>query len=245
MLHNDIKAFLCGKIKYITWLILVIWLCHNACPVFCDEDSSAPGIKNVGADETLSKILDSIEKKYHKAGFKTDFIQSSILQAMNITDTASGQAIFKYPGMMKWEYEKPEKQSIITDGKNLWIYRPDDNQVTVREFPSLFGEGRGAGFLSDIRVLRKKFLISEEEGDNVSYRLKLIPGNKNPELSSGLSMIILHVSKKDFSVTEIVTYNEYGDETHIELKNIDFTANPDDSAFLFKIPENTDIIQLD
>ncbi len=241
MLRNDIKAFLCGKKIYMTWLILVIWLCHNACPVFCEEGLPVSGIKNVGAGETLSKILDSIEKKYHKAGFKTDFIQASILQAMNITDTASGQAIFKYPGMMKWEYEKPEKQSVITDGKNLWIYRPDDNQVTVGEFPSLFGEGRGAGFLSDIRVLRKKFLISEEEGDKVSYKLKLIPGNKNPELS----MIMLHVSKKDFSVTEIVTYNEYGDETHIELKNIDFTANPDDSAFLFKIPENTDIIQLD
>ncbi|MBW2219518.1 MAG: outer membrane lipoprotein carrier protein LolA [Deltaproteobacteria bacterium] len=241
MLRNEIKIFLNGKIKYITWMILVIWLCHNACPVFCEEGLPVSGIKNVEADETLSEILDNIEKKYHNAGFKTDFIQSSILQALNITDKASGQAIFKYPGMMKWEYEKPEKQSIITDGKNLWIYRPDDNQVIVAEFPSLFGEGRRAGFLSDIGVLRKKFLISEEEGDKVSYKLKLIPGNKNPELS----MIILHVYKKDFSVTEVVTYNEYGDETRIELKNIDFTANPDDSVFLFKIPENTDIIQLD
>jgi len=26
--------------------------------------------------------------------------------------------------MMRWEYEKPERQVIITDGKKLWIFRP-------------------------------------------------------------------------------------------------------------------------
>jgi outer membrane lipoprotein carrier protein len=147
--------------------------------------------------------------------------------------------------MMKWEYEKPEKQSIITDGNRLWIYRPLDNQVAVGQFPSLFGGGRGAGFLSDISILRKNFTISEEQGTKDSYILKLIPGRENRELSKALSKVILHVSKKDYTVIKIVTYNMYGDETKIELHNIDFTINPDKSVFAFPIPENTDIIQLD
>jgi len=202
-----------------------------------------------GSEDTLDDIIRKIEKKYHKAGFRTEFVQSSVLKALEITDTASGQALFKYPGMMKWEYETPEKQSIITDGKEIWIYRPQDNQVTVGKFPSLFGDGKGAGFLSDIKSLRKNFSITEEKRNTDSYILKLIPKNEARELSrevtQALSKVMLYVSTTDYIVTKIITYNMYGDETKIELKNIDFTESPEASVFRFAIPEDTDVIQLD
>jgi len=236
MLHKAINALYTYR-RHLMVMAAVIFLCRGA-------DQAA-----AGDDVTLDGIISHIEKKYHKAGFRTEFIQLSVLKALDITDTASGHALFNYPGMMKWEYEEPEKQSIITDGKNLWIYRPMDNQVTVGKFPSLFGGGKGAGFLSDIKSLRKNFNITEEKRTGENFILKLIPEDKSRELpqevSRALSKIIIYVSTKDYTVTRVITHNVYGDETEIQLMNIDFSIRPDPSVFKFSIPEHTDVIQLD
>src|SRR5512139_1321965 len=98
----------------------------------------------------LDYILKEVEKRYTATQFAADFLQESTIKAMEITDFASGRLYVRYPGMMRWEYEKPERQVIITDGQKLWIYRPQDNLVMVGGAPVFFRDGKGASFLSDI-----------------------------------------------------------------------------------------------
>ena len=42
----------------------------------------------------------------------------------------SGTAYFRKPGKMRWEYEKPEKNLFLVDGKNAWFYTPVDHTAT-------------------------------------------------------------------------------------------------------------------
>ena len=196
-------------------------------------------------DLTVDQILQNVENKYTNSKFSADFIQRSTIKAMNITDTATGKVYIKYPGMMRWEYEKPERQIIITDGDKLWIYRPEDNQVMTGKAPTFFRDGKGASFLSDIRLVRKKFDISLEahqpaESD-LFYLLKLIPREKTLDISE----IRLMVSRKTFSVLQVMTLNFYGDETRIDLVNFTFGVDMDDSLFSFTIPEGVDVVQID
>ena len=123
------------------------------------KDSNPPG---KASNPTLSQIMKGIEKKYALSGFSARFFQSSTIKAMDITDTASGRLLIKHPGMMRWEYEEPDRQIIISDGFQLWIYRPDDNQVMIGKAPAFFGDGKGASFLSDISRIRENFTISLE-----------------------------------------------------------------------------------
>ncbi|MBA4367414.1 MAG: outer membrane lipoprotein carrier protein LolA [Desulfobacterium sp.] len=193
-------------------------------------------------ERVVNGILDCVEKRYSGRGFSARFFQTSTLQAMKITDSANGQAFFKKPGMMKWEYIKPDRQQIITDGTSLWIYRPDDKQVTVGTFPSFFSNGKGAGFLSDISLIRKKFIVTI--GDSLvasENMLKLWPREKNIDIS----VIQLSISAETCNVIRVVTYNAYGDETRIELTDIDFSDSQPDSTFQFTIPPGTDIVRMD
>jgi outer membrane lipoprotein carrier protein len=161
---------------------------------------------------------------------------------MEITDTASGKAFFKRPGRMRWEYEMPDPQIIISDSKTLWIYRPDDNQVMIGSSPSFFGDGKGASFLSDMKLIRKKFSITLEKKADYGYHvLKLLPKEKTFDVSA----IYLSVSAMTFDVFRIVTHNSYGDETRIALSNIQFKLNLDDSMFSFQIPKGVEVLQLD
>ena len=67
---------------------------------------------------SLDDILAGMEKRYSGVGFSARFEQRSILKAMDLVDTASGSILVKRPGKMRWSYETPERQLIITDGVN-------------------------------------------------------------------------------------------------------------------------------
>ncbi len=193
-------------------------------------------------DLTLEQILDRLENHYTGKSFQADFIQESTIKAMDIVDYASGKVFVRYPGKMRWEYEKPEKQVIITDGRKLWIYHPADNQVMTGSAPAFFSDGKGASFLSDIRLVRRKFKITlQNSKDGYFYELRLQPLEKTLDVAD----IQLAVTKLSFTVVRIVTYNSYGDENRIEFTNHEFNVKLDDSLFSFDIPPGADVVQLD
>jgi len=195
-----------------------------------------------GQAVTLDQILNGIERRYDGKGFTAAFFQESILKAMQITDTAEGHLTVKRPGKMRWEYTIPEAQSIITDGRSMWIYRPTDNQVMVGKAPEYFGGGKGAGFLSDIRQLRKSFTILMQASENKDYyRLKLVPVKATSELAD----IIISATRSTFQIDQVVTHNAYGDETRIVLSDYRFDIEPSDELFNFAIPSGADVVKMD
>ena len=124
----------------------------------------------------LDYVLKELEKRYTGSQFSAEFLQESTIKTMEITDFAAGRLYVRYPGMMRWEYHKPERQVIVTDGRQLWIYRPQDNLVMTGSAPVFFRDGKGASFLSDISLIRKKFKISmvRAEGEYL-YELRMTP----------------------------------------------------------------------
>ena len=229
---------------------LFIFFCVKM--VFCIDSFAASEAASGLAEDIFSlsvdEVLDRVEDRYAVSGFSARFVQESTIKALDITDTASGRMLVKRPNMMRWEYEKPERQLIITDSKKLWVYRPEDNQVITGKFPSLFGDGKGAGFLSNMKMIREKFFVAldkmekkEKKHKADCFLLKLSPKEKE----SGLSVIYLSISKKTFTVVQIITYNSYGDETKIELIDVQFNENQDESMFIFKIPEAAEILQFE
>jgi hypothetical protein len=46
--------------------------------------------------------------------------------------TSTGTFEFQRPGKFKFDYQKPFAQTIVADGKTLWLYDADLNQVTQR-----------------------------------------------------------------------------------------------------------------
>jgi outer membrane lipoprotein carrier protein len=195
-----------------------------------------------GPDLKLEQILDRVEAQYTNKSFKAEFAQESTLKAMDITDFAAGMMYVRYPGMMRWEYEKPEKQVIITDAKKLWIYRPADNQVMTGSAPAFFSDGKGASFLSDIKLVRQKFKISlGQSKDAFFYELILQPIEQTLDVTD----IRISVTKNTFTVIRIITYNSYGDQNRIELINHKFNVDLDDQLFSFDIPPGTDVLRID
>ena len=219
-------------VKSVQILVLLTAIVATALPAVVRADSMPP----------LDYILKELEKRYTGSQFSADFLQESTIKAMEITDFASGRVYVRYPGMMRWEYEKPERQAIITDGHKLWIYRPMDNQVMTGNAPVFFRDGKGASFLSDIRLVRQKFTITshQPEGENL-YELRLVPREK----TLNISQIRLYIVPRAFTIARIVTLDDYGDDTRIDIVNTQFNVELDPGLFKFDIPKGADVQKID
>ncbi len=202
--------------------------------VFCLTTASA-------LDEAalLNDLLEGIETRYSRQGFSTDFIQLSTLQALDITETATGTAYFSFPGKMRWEYKTPDVHQIITNSKILWIYRQQDNQVIQGNADKLFKAGAGGAFLSDISLIRKNFDMTLREITPEQARINMISKTNDPDVSS----IVITVDRQSHEIQQVITYNVYEDTTRFDFSNIRFLPF-DEALFEFKIPENTDIIYM-
>ncbi len=85
---------------------------------------------------TLTSSADSkvvvarLEARYRVA--KT--LQASFLERYTengrLVRAEAGTAYFKRPGKMRWEYQAPEKNLFLVDGKTAWFYVPADHSVT-------------------------------------------------------------------------------------------------------------------
>ena len=186
-------------------------------------------------------IIRRLEQKYNNADIKAAFSQESTLEAMDITDRASGRVWFKHPGMMRWEYESPDEHAIITDGETLWIHRPADNQVVVGDALAYFGNGKGASFLSNIELVKEEFAVEKLPSQKPGfYTLKLTPGEKTLDLKQ----ILLHIEKESFLIRHVVTENAYEDKTRITFETIEFAESIPIGKFQFDIPPGADVMQM-
>ena len=102
--------------------------------------------------ETPSALLRCVQTRYGALRDLTaSFTQESRVASLGRARTRAGRLFFQAPGLMRWEYDGPEPQLIVADGKQLWFHRPERKQVVVqavdaaftRQTPLLFLFGRG------------------------------------------------------------------------------------------------------
>ena len=130
-------------------------------------------------------------------------------------------------------YENCVNESLMTKNHE-W------EKINLGDAENFFKEGSGGSFLSDISIVREKYIIKIKENSESFFSLKLIPKRKTPEIQS----ILIIVSKQTYNIQKIITSNIYEDTIELGFHNIEF-KNIDDSVFEFIIPENTSVIDID
>src|SRR5262249_1725907 len=70
---------------------------------------------------------------------RASFEQKVVDRSGKPVQSSSGSFVFLRPGRFRWIYSKPIDQLIVGDGKQVWIYDRDLNQVTVRKISKALG----------------------------------------------------------------------------------------------------------
>ncbi len=91
-----------------------------------------------------------------------------------IAEQSAGRLQILRPDRFRWEYATPHAQLIVSDGKRLWLYDPDLEQVTVRALDKTLA-GTPAMLLSGSGDLRSGFDVERVERREGVFWVVLVP----------------------------------------------------------------------
>jgi outer membrane lipoprotein carrier protein len=88
--------------------------------------SLIPGVAFAGARDGLAAFSKGLK------GLDGTFSQQVFDAKGKLKESSSGKVALSAPRLFRWEYVKPYPQLIVADGKTVWVYDPDLQQVTKR-----------------------------------------------------------------------------------------------------------------
>lgn len=91
------------------------------CALLLVLSSTNPDIKQLAA---------RLEARYRNAHTLQATFLERYFENGQLTRSEGGIAYFRRPGKMRWEYESPERNLFLVDGKTAWFYVPADHTVT-------------------------------------------------------------------------------------------------------------------
>ncbi len=192
-----------------------------------------------GEAQNGNAYLRGIAKRYEAVQFfRAKFVQVSKAPGVVKNERASGIVYLRKDGKFRWDYDQPDIVLIISDGKTLWIYQPEDKQVMVdrtfrrrmKRFPYTFLKGMGnleRDFTA--RVLR-------QTGETVT----LILNPKRP--IKEIKAMEVTFNPHTFLIHRISWTSSQGVKTIISFKDIDITSKIPESIFRFEPPPGVDIV---
>ena len=132
----------------------------------------------------LNDVIATVEKSF-KAGsngqapvgdFTADFFQRTLLKREGREMRGDGVASVKLatetsPLMYRFQYYRPYQQEIVSDGKSLWIYHPENREVILSDVSFIYtrpgfnpDRDRAVNFLQGLGRISKDFQINYASG---------------------------------------------------------------------------------
>ena len=102
--------------------------------------SNAKTENTINSLESFLQGLNSLE---------VDFTQILMNENGRELERASGVLYLKKPGKFYWNYQHPYSQKIITNGKILWIFDEDLEQVTIKNIDNSISKTPAGIILAD------------------------------------------------------------------------------------------------
>jgi outer membrane lipoprotein carrier protein len=165
-----------------------------------------------------------------------EFVQVVQDKQGQVTERASGTLSISRPNRFRWDYQQPYAQTIVADGKKLWLYDPDLEQVTVRSLERGLG-ATPAMLLSGSGKVGDAFAAGPIEQRQGLTWYRLAPKQKGSDferVSLGFD------SRNELAAMELV--DKLRQTTTIEFSRVKRGAALADSLFRFVPPNGADVI---
>ena len=185
------------------------------------------GLAQAGAVDALKKFNNDSD------GISGSFSQT--VKSKKKTQTTNGTFQILRPGLFKWEYTKPYKQTIVGDGKTIWLYDVDLAQVTKSAQDQTIGDSPAA-ILSNKDALSASYTLKEDgSAGGIDYVLA------TPKRSNAGYQYI-RIGFKGDNLAAMQLKDSFGNETTISFSSLNTKPNLSRNAFKFTPPKGVDVL---
>lgn len=219
--------------KHTLFALFALAITFFAPAAFADtpQKADAAPSADAAAKPDAKQYVDAVQAYYDAAKTYSATFSQDYVTVDGIKKQSSGVVWFKKPGLMRWDYEKPEARYLISDGAFFYSWEPLYRQyckqdLAKSQLPTALTFLSGQGRIED------DFNVELEKVDGSRVTLRLLP--KQSSLSyTKINFEILMPTAKVYRVT---IFDAMGNTNKITFKSPEINAALDDASFKFVPP---------
>lgn len=167
--------------------------------------------------------------------FQARFHQSVFDSQGRLMEEAEGLFILERPGKFRWDYQQPYPQYIIADGKNIWFYDVDLEQVSVKSQKKAFAD-TPATLLSGNSLPQDKYMLRDIPSSDGLLWVELIPKDADSTFQ------VINLAFSELGLSQIIMKDGFDQQTRLVFTQV--VENPElpINAFVFTPPKGVDIV---
>jgi len=178
------------------------------------------------------KLLSEVRQDL--SGLEAVFVQYELVNDVEKVDLNTGRVWMQSPDRFRWHYKDPIEQLIVADGKQVWVYDEDLEQVTVKaqsnELNPIYV------IINDDKSQQHYDIKHEIQSQGIDW-VSLTP----KQASDDVKTVWLAIEKSQ--VKQIKVVNNFSQTLVFEFSDI--KKNPEFKTGLFKFtpPEGVDVVR--
>ena len=177
--------------------------------------------------------LDAFARGLHS--LRGDFSQTIYDAHGNITGSSHGRLALEAPRLFRWQVTDPYQQLIVADGKKVWVYEPDLQQVTVRDQGAEEAHSP-LTVLTDLSQLDGEFKATDVGTRDGLEWLRLVSRSKEPQFEYA------EIGFDASGPRRMVFKDTLGNRTEIAFSGWQRNPSLPADTFTFEPPKGTDVV---
>lgn len=194
----------------------------------------APAADSGGGAEGATERLDgwlaanrSFRARFSQSVFDEDGVEISV---------SGGTVAFRRPYRFRWDYDAPTPQIIVSDGRELWWYDIELEQVTVRPVDTAL-EGTPAELLAGPGRAGEHFRVAALDSVFGVDWFQLVPRGADAAFRA------LRIGLEGDEVRAIEMDDGFGQTTRIDFFDAEYNPPLADALFRFVPPPGADVVR--
>ena len=192
---------------------------------------SVAALASAGPREDFARYTQGLK------GLDGKFEQKVFEASGRMKEDSTGTVALSAPRLFRWEYVKPNPQTIVADGDHVWVYDPDLEQVTVKDQG---GEEQQSPLvvLIDPTELDRRYILADAGTQDGLKWISLAPKKKDDE--SDFKVALLGFDGNDLRDMKLT--DNLGQRTEIAFAG--WHRNPvfAKGTFAFTPPKGVDVV---
>jgi outer membrane lipoprotein carrier protein len=202
-------------------------------PVWADTIVAA----GAPVSKDLKQVLDRLQRHYRDTSSFSAKFNEEIATVGAPKRNRSGTVSFRKPGRMRWDFEQPEKQTIVSDGETVYSFDPDLNQVVETPLKDALKSSSATSFLLGMGNVNRDFKAEFAKAATPTGLIDL-----KLDAKTGGYKIEIGLDPRTYNLMTLTLTDQLGDVTKIDFTDIKNNVELADSTFAFKTPPGADIV---
>ncbi len=170
------------------------------------------------------------------SSYKAVFKQHIEISGIGGDVSSGGIFYFEKPDKMRWDYLEGDKQQVVGDGRWIWVYQPDLEQVYKISYTQAFGSGGLVSLLAGREGIAQRYDLKLLSDDASAVSMRLTPKSGVGETLE----LLLDADTMDLRTVQIT--DPAGSVTSVEFNDVTRNVKLEAKLFSFEPPKDTDVI---